>query len=401
MRILILNWRDITHPWAGGAELNIHEQAKRWVRAGHQVTLFCGAYAGGDPTATIDGVRVVRRGGRFTVYLWAVVYYLTVFRREHDVIVDVANGIPFFTPLYSRLPKVCLFHHLHTGQFRIEFSPPLSWLGIFLESVCMSKVYRNAQFVVISESSKKALLGIGVQPHQCTVSHCGIDLAEYQPSGRKAERPMFVCLGRLMHYKRVDSLICMMARVSAGCPEAVLHIAGAGPMELRLKQVAAELGLQDQVVFHGYVCQEDKVSLLQQAWALVTASSQEGWGLVAIEANACGTPAIAFDVPGLCEAIVHGHTGLLAHTEDEFVQYMLGVIKDRPLREEMSRAALVHAREFDWDEAAERMLQVLRGQVRGNAEDLSPLEGLSGPYIASPMHPAKPRASSRPGRRAE
>jgi glycosyltransferase involved in cell wall biosynthesis len=375
MRILIFNWRDITHPWAGGAELNIHEQARRWVRAGHHVTLFCGEYPGSERTATIDGIHVIRRGGRFTVYLWAVLYYLTRFRSQYDTLVDVENGIPFFTPLYSRLPKACLFHHLHREQFGLEFSPPLSWAGILLESVLMPVAYRNVPFVTVSNSSRDALLSIGVQPQHCIVSYNGVDLSKYGPGQAKADRPTFLYLGRLMTYKRIDMLIRLMAQLIAVCPRAILHVAGSGPADRQLRQLVAELELEDNIVFHGYVSQEDKVSLLAQAWALVTASSNEGWGLVAIEANACGTPTIAFDVPGLCEAIKHGHTGFLAQTEDQFVQSMLRIIEDQQLRDEMSRAALVHTRAFDWDETALRMLRVLDGQIRERERERAPWQG--------------------------
>lgn len=363
MRILIFNWRDITHPWAGGAELNIHEQARRWVRAGNQVTLFCGAYKGSGRRANIDGIKIVRRGGRFTVYLWAAVYYLLCFRGKCDVIVDIENGVPFFTPLYSRIPKVCIAHHVHTEQFCTEFSPPLSWMGVFLESVVMPLVYRHVAFITVSQSSRKELVRIGINPRRCYIVHNGLDHSRYRPSQVKMEQPSIICLGRLMHYKRVDMIIRFMVPIVEKYPDAVLHVVGSGPAENSLRQMVDQHGIRGHVVFHGYVSEEEKVRWLQRAWVLVTASMKEGWGLVVVEANACGTPAVAFNVLGLCEVIDNLHSGVLVESEGEFVEVVLRVLEDDDFRDRLSQAALKRAQQFDWDKSAAQSLGILLSEV--------------------------------------
>ena len=363
MRILIFNWRDITHPWTGGAELNIHEQAKRWIQAGHQVTLFCGAYKGSDKRANIDGIEIVRRGGRFTVYFWAAVYYLLYFQRKYDVLVDIENGIPFFTPLYSRIPKVCIAHHVHTEQFRTEFSLPLSWIGILLESVVMPLVYRWIPFITVSQSSHEELAHIGINPKRCSVVYNGLDHDQYRPGRAKAQQPALIYLGRLMHYKRVDMLIRFMVPITEQYPDAVLHVVGFGPAENKSKQMVDQYGLRDHVAFHGHVSEEEKVRWLQQAWVLVTASPKEGWGLVTVEANACGTPAIAFNVPGLCEAIGDPHSGLLVESEEEFIEAVLRILEDGDFRDSLSQAALKHAEQFNWDKTATQSLDILLSEV--------------------------------------
>jgi glycosyltransferase involved in cell wall biosynthesis len=363
MRILVFNWRDITHPWAGGAELNIHEQAKRWVQSGHQVTLFCGAYDKSKRRANIDGIEIVRRGGRFTVYFWAAVYYLSCFQGKYDVLVDIENGIPFFTPLYSKIPKVCIAHHVHTEQFRTEFPSPLSWIGILLESVVMPLVYRWVPFITISDSSREDLARIGIESRRCSVVHCGLDHDQYRPGQAKTQYPSLIYLGRLMHYKRVDMLIRFMVPITERHPEAVLHVVGFGPAESELRQMVDQYGLRDHVVLHGHVSEEEKVGWLQRAWVLLTASMKEGWGLVAVEANACGTPAIAFNVPGLCEAIDHPRSGLLAESEAEFAEAVLRVLEDRGYRDELSQAALKYAERFSWDQTAALSLSILASQV--------------------------------------
>ena len=244
-----------------------------------------------------------------------------------------------------------------------NISPPLSWIGILLESVVMPVVYRRVPFITISHSSREDLARIGVSPKRCSVIYCGLDHDQYRPGQAKAQRPSLIYLGRLMHYKRVDMLIRFMIPIAEDHPEAVLHVVGFGPAEDELRRTVDHCGMRGRVVFHGHVSEEEKVSRLQQAWVLVTASMKEGWGLVAVEANACGTPAVAFNVPGLCEAIDHLHSGLLAESEKEFVDAVLRVLEDRGYRDRLSRAALKHAEQFSWDRAAALSLAILSSQI--------------------------------------
>jgi len=87
-------------------------------------------------------------------------------------------------------------------------------------------------------------------------------------------------------------------------------VAGKGDSS-ELEKLAMEQNMNDFVEFLGGVSEEDKIALLDRAWVYVTASSREGWGLTVTEANACGTPAIAYNVPGLRDSVVNGTTGLL------------------------------------------------------------------------------------------
>lgn len=122
-RLLALNWRCLRHPEAGGAELNITEQARRWAADGHHVTLVCadpGREHAPQRDEVVDGVAIKRMGGRFTLYLWAALFLLR-HGWSFDYIVDVSNGIPFFSPLFTRTPSVLVIHHVHGQQWFSEF----------------------------------------------------------------------------------------------------------------------------------------------------------------------------------------------------------------------------------------------------------------------------------------
>ena len=105
MDILIYNWRDIQNPSAGGAEVVLHEMAKRLAND-HNVTLYTSSFPRCENSTVIDGVMVVREGGKFGVYYKAYKNYKNKFKGNVDVIVDAVNTIPFLTPKYVLEPVV-------------------------------------------------------------------------------------------------------------------------------------------------------------------------------------------------------------------------------------------------------------------------------------------------------
>jgi glycosyltransferase involved in cell wall biosynthesis len=354
MRILIFNWRDVKHPWAGGAELYLHEIAKRFVKEGHQVTWFCGNSNGLSKEEKIDGIKIVRRGGKYSVYLHAFFYYVFNCIGKYDVIIDAENGIPFFTPLFSRKPKILLVHHVHKEVFPLELPKLLSWFLSILETKLMPILYKG-YVVAVSESTKKDLVGIGFKEERIRIIYNGLDHSKYH-SGRKSEKPMVIYLGRIKKYKRVDLLVDAFKIVSREMPEAELYIVGNG-----------KKGREGNIIYTGFVSHEEKVKLLSSSWIFVNPSSKEGWGVSVIEANACGTPTVAFDVPGLRDSVVDGYTGLLVkeQSKEALAEAMLKVLKDERLRLKLSRNSLKWARRFSWDKSAREFMKVIEGVVNG------------------------------------
>src|SRR3989344_3140988 len=156
MNILIFNWRDIKHDWAGGSEIYIFELAKRWAKKGNNVTLFCGQNQDEPltPSETINRVNIYRKGGRYGVYFWAIYYYLFKLRKNVDIVVDTENGIPFFTPLYSRKPKICIVFHVHKKQWFYEFAFPYNIIGFLIERVAFPIIYFRTKIIAISKTTR-------------------------------------------------------------------------------------------------------------------------------------------------------------------------------------------------------------------------------------------------------
>ncbi len=362
LRILALNWRCFLHEQAGGAERNLQEQARRWAAAGHDVTLFTadpGRAVAPRKNETIDGVTIRRMGGRFTVYLYAAIY-LMLRGRRFDRVLDIANGIPFFTPLFTRTPRVLFVHHVHEHQWASEFSAPAAKLGWFLESKIVPRLYRDCPVVAVSPTTRDALVKIGFSPQRINVVYNGVDARHEDAAVERVPRTI-AYIGRLKKYKRLDRLVQVVADLRATYPDIRLDIAGDGDARPALETQIKALGLDRHVTLHGFVDETTKDAILRRAVVFATPSMNEGWGLSVIEANAFGCPAVAYDVPGLSAAIQHGETGLLAHDDASFRGAISLMLKDEALQNKLSVGALAWSKHFDWDSCASSTLQILHG----------------------------------------
>jgi glycosyltransferase involved in cell wall biosynthesis len=359
-RILILNWRDTRHMYSGGAEVYIHELAKRWVGEGHHVTLFCGSDGKSRRNETVDGVRIIRRGGFYFVYIWAFLYYLLQFRGNYDLIIDCENGIPFFTPLYAREKIFLLIHHVHQEVFLTSLKWPFSHLARFLEMTLMPLVYRKTQIITVSESSRHEIIEHGLTESDPIIIYNGIDHDAYQP-GRPARFPLIVYVGRLKKYKNLPVLIHSFARINRALPQARLVIGGSGEELRSLKRLVKKLGLTETITFTGKLTEQEKIQLYQKAWVFVNPSLREGWGITSIEANACGTPVVASDVPGLRDSVRNPHTGFLVRYGDAnaFAEKILQLLTDPRLRKRLRQGALSWANRFSWEYSAKQFLHVM------------------------------------------
>lgn len=364
-RILIFNWRDIRHVYAGGAEVYIHELSKRWVRMGNEVTVFCGNDGLSDRFESIDGVRIIRRGGTYFVYVWAMLYYIFRLRGNYDVIIDSENGIPFFTPLFAREQVYLLIHHVHQEVFRIHLEPPLSWVGQFLERRLMPLVYRNTEVLTVSPSSRDDILRHKLTKRTPHIIYNGVDLSLCKP-GQKNKNPMVLYVGRLSAVKSIPVIIRAAKQIIKHVPQITIVVAGDGREKKRLQMMVHKLKLARYFTFKGWVSETEKISLYQKAWVFVNPSRIEGWGITTIEANACGTPVVASNVQGLRDAIRNPHTGFLVPygSSNDFAKSILRLLKDDLLRNRMSEESIEWAKQFTWEKSVKQSLALFRGEIQ-------------------------------------
>jgi glycosyltransferase involved in cell wall biosynthesis/O-antigen/teichoic acid export membrane protein len=296
LRILAYNWRDIAHPQAGGAEVYLQSVAREWVQHGHEVTVFCAAVAGRPANELVDGVRILRRGGRIGVYREARRYWRREGDGQYDLVVDCVNTRPFLCPRFVRnVPVVAVIHQVAREVWRYETPWPVSVLGRYLLEPAWLRAYRDVPVVTVSESSRESLAGYGLR--RVTVVPEGWVPARAVPV-EKEPVPTVVFIGRLSANKRPEHAIRAFDRTRRQLPDAQMWVIGSGPEEARLRKLAGP-----GVTFFGHVPEEEKRERLGRAHALVATSVREGWGLVVTEAAASGTVAIGYDVAGLRDSI--------------------------------------------------------------------------------------------------
>ena len=395
-RILLLCWRDSTHPQGGGSERYLEHVAAGLASAGHTVVYrtsrsrgaarseVTGAgSAGTGPTSA--GFTVSRGGNRFTVYPRALGAMLVgrfglgplgALRRP-DVVVDTQNGVPFFSRLATTAPVVVLVHHIHREQW-----PVAGWLvariGWWIESWLSPRVHSRSQYVTVSLPSADELADLGVDPAHIAVVRNGLDPlpAGVRPGGpaSRADGPRLVVLSRLVPHKHVEDALDVLAALRASRPGLALDVIGSGWWSDRLREHAAGLGLDGAgpddpagpVVFHGHVDEATKHRILAAASLHLMPSRKEGWGLAVSEAAQHGVPTIGYHhAAGLRDSIDDGETGILASDVAAMTAATERLLADPALRDRMGEAARRKAAGLSWPATGAAMAEVLTAVTEG------------------------------------
>jgi glycosyltransferase involved in cell wall biosynthesis len=355
MNILIVNWRDISNPEAGGAEIYFHEIFKRLAAKGHKCTVLAHGFKNGEAETIIDGMRIVRISNKF-LFNYGVIPFLLMHQKEYDLIIEDINKIPFFTPLYVKRPRIHMVMHFFGKTIFKETLFPLA-LYVFLMEKLISIVYKKERFIAISNSTAEEIRSFGVPNERIRIVEPGIDTSFYYKVSSKANPPVISYVGRLMKYKNVQFVIRALSQLRNDIPGLILEIGGSGDYMEELRRIAAESGVAENVKFLGQITNEQKRELLSRTTLFVNPSAKEGWGINNIEANLCETVSLSSDVPGLRDSVQNNVTGLLYSPDntDDFCDKAVKLLGDNNLRAEMEKAAFARAKTFDWNSIAELM----------------------------------------------
>ncbi|MCF8588775.1 glycosyltransferase family 4 protein [Gordonia liuliyuniae] len=359
--VLLLCWRDTGHPQGGGSERYLERVGSQLARRGFRVTLLTASYPGAPRRQMSDGVRVLRAGGRLTVYL-RVAATLTaarlgrgrLARYRPDVVVDTQNGVPFFARLLVDAPAVVLVHHCHREQWPVA-GPVLSRVGWFVESRLSPRVHRASRYVTVSEPSASELVGLGVDRSRITVIRNGVDPVPDGVGGR-TRRPgvRLIAVSRLVPHKQVEHALHVVAALADRGVDVHLDVVGSGWWHDELRSAAADLAIGERVTFHGHVDETRKHELLADADLHVMPSRKEGWGLAVVEAAQHGVPTAGYrSSAGLTDSIVDGVTGVLVDDVDELTEAVAGLVADRDRLARLGGAAMKRSRDYSWAATAD------------------------------------------------
>jgi glycosyltransferase involved in cell wall biosynthesis len=361
-RVHSLAWRDLDDPDAGGSEVHADEFARRWAAAGIEVLHRTSGIDGRTSRDRRNGYDVVRAGGRLTVFPRTVL--AEVFRRmgPYDAMVEIWNGVPWFSPVWCRRPHLTFLHHVHGPMWDQILPGPLASVGRHLERTIAPPLYRRSLTMTGSACTRDELVEIGFRPDRVVAVEYGVEPV-YSPGGIRATVPTVVAVGRLAPVKRFELLIDAVVAARRSIPELTLEIIGDGPLAAELRAHIETVDAGGFVTMRGHVTQAEVIDAYRRAWLVASASLSEGWGLALTEAAACGTPAVATDIRGHRSSVIDGVTGLLAEP-DGLADVIVRVLGDDVLRRRLADAALARARTLTWDRVALVMAEQLLHEAR-------------------------------------
>jgi glycosyltransferase involved in cell wall biosynthesis len=368
LRLLLINWRCPKNPLAGGAEVYAYEIFSRLAKKGYKIT-YLAERSHLPEEEVIGGIRFLRIGGKNT-FNFSVYRTLPgiVAENHFDLIIDDLNKIPFYSPYFVKdIPVLVVLMHLFRKAIFKETSL-LAGLYVYLTENLIPYIYKNNFFAVLSESTKRDLVNLFNRDIQTRIRVIppGIDAQFYKPDpNQKRERIILHC-GRLKRYKSTDHLLLATKVLIKRRRDFRVVIVGDGDDLPRLKSLARDLGVADIVDFTGFISEAEKLTLYQKALFLVENSIKEGWGLIVIEANACGTPVISARSPGLIDAVREGKTGLFYDygNIEELAEKMNFLLDNDKVRDRMGKEGRLWAEGFSWEKASQEMEDLIQEVLR-------------------------------------
>lgn len=364
MRILFLASRDWLDPNACGGDFCTTDYARVLAGQGHDVTLLAARYSGAAREGMLDGVRVIRPSGIFFLALWAAAYYLR-HRGEFDIVYEEGMAsvrLPFLAPLYVRKPLVSMWYQINAPIFAEQYSRPVAWLLTWAERFVLA-VHSGCAMLTLSAERKEEIVAAGFDADQVEV--LPPLMLDSRPPGTPDEvrHPLVVWLGKIRRYKCPHHAVEAMAEVIRHVPDARLIIAGRRDdegYESELLSLAEKLGIRSHIEIRVNISEEDKWTLLAQAQALVVTSPVEGFGIVIVEANLCGTPIVATEGVPL-DTARDGYNGFRVPFADReaLASALVRLLSDQPLFETLSRNARLHAEQFSVEGVSLRLEETL------------------------------------------
>lgn len=286
------------------------------------------------------------------------------------------------------VPILAMAHTLGEVKRRVGMAEPEPPCRIEVERLIAA---RADGLICASDDERRALQEYyGADPARIRVVPCGVDLVRFRGMDREAVRrslslngeKLVLFVGRIEAAKGVDLLLSAAAELASEPPFQVLIVGGDGTGNgetERLRSVALSLGLGHRVNFLGPV-EHDRLPLFYNAADVcVVPSYHESFGLVALEAMACGTPVVASDVGGLRETVKDGITGYLiaGRSPQPFARRITSLLADGALRSSLGRAARQEAARFGWEKIADAVERAYANVGRKRAQTAAGSEAVA------------------------
>lgn len=373
---------DAVYPWVkGGAEVRIHELGRRLSLQGHDVHLFGIKWWEGEDVLhyegmTLHGVCKARNlyvNGRRSIseaLVFSVKLFPALMKERFDLI-DV-SVFPYFScftvkaiSVLKKIPAVFTWHEVWGDYWYEYLGKRKGFFGLAVETA-VAKISKNN--IAVSEWTKDRLEALRGTERKIVVLPNGVDLkliSKIKPAGQDhtgrngGKIYDIIFAGRLIKEKNVNVLIKAVFLLKKDSPDICCCIVGDGPEREALEKLTLELGVQENIKFEGFQEYRALIGKIKASKVLVLPSSREGFGMVVIEAFACGVPVITVKekynaAQGLIE---DGIDGFVVRLEEREIAERVGkILENENYYEKMAASAYNRAAEYEWDKVFEHLL---------------------------------------------
>jgi len=367
---------DAVYPWVkGGAERRVYELAKKLTLRGHEVHWYSIGWwwpEKGRTDIEMDGIFLHGVSEPMELYsedrrsikeaLGFGLHLLRPLMRENFDVID-CQGFPFFSSftakLHELLGKSHLIITLHEvwGDYWYDY---LGKTGFFGKLVERSMLGLTDQFITVSKKTEIDLQKIK-KTENSTVIPNGIDYDMIQKIEPNSNFSDILFVGRLIKEKNVETLIRSLPIVKENYPNINCMIVGDGPERNLLEKLVDNLDLSGNVHFHGFMNNYDEIiGSMKSTKVFVLPSIREGFGMVVIEANACGVPVVVVNHPmnAAKDLVVDGVNGYIVEPEPDVMA--LKIIKSIENRAKTRDKCIEMSAKYDWDKIVDRLEEVYK-----------------------------------------
>jgi glycosyltransferase involved in cell wall biosynthesis len=347
------------HPWIGGTERQAHRLAQHLVKQGVEVRVVTGRWFRGTPRReTIGGIEVFRNHALWEffgikglrklggyLYILTLVWHLWRSRHGYDLIhVHSLNYHTFAAVLAGRLTRRPVIVKLANSGPASDIGRMRRGQQLALSGLMLRTALRCDRFVALNQAIVRDLIACGVDRDRIVQIPNGVDTS---PDGVKRTYDLhspvqLVFVGRLHEQKGVDTLLRSLSELGRRPHDLPisLQVVGDGPERAKLAELAARLGVSDDVTFLG--SRKDAGSLLRRGDIFVLPSRAEGLSNALLEAMAVGLPVVASNIPGNEDVVDHLSNGLLFSVDDptSLASALIRVLEDSELRVAIGQRAL-------------------------------------------------------------
>jgi len=363
---------DAIYPWVkGGAEKRIYEIGKRLAERGDEVHLFGVKWWEGENIIeyegmTLHGVCAARElyiNGKRSIseaLIFSVKLFKPLLKEKFDVI-DV-SVFPYFSCFTVRtvsvLRKTPAFFTWHEvwDDYWYEYMGRRGFFGKIIERI-VAKI--SSENIAVSEWTKKQLISIGTDPEKIQVVPNGINLQKItgiKPANKTCD---IIFAGRLIKEKNIDVLLNAVARLKANLPQLKCCIIGDGPEKDRLLKLSQELEIADNVEFAGFLKYDALIARIKSSRVFVLPSSREGFGIIVIEAFACGVPVITVSEKrnAAQDLIDEGVNGFVVELDSDQIDSVLKkILLDDSFQKMCVENTVQKAGKYEWDIVYEKLI---------------------------------------------